>query len=278
MNYIECKVNITTTEQSDLITSILGEIGFESFIEENNFLHAYIPSTFSLQDQEFVSTIKSIFDEYKLDNSFELKIIEQQNWNSTWESNFEPIVLENKCIVRAPFHKPQNDILEIVIEPKMSFGTGHHQTTYLMLEALFDVNLDGKTILDMGCGTAILAILAEKLNASKIIAIDIEEWAYENAIENVSLNSCKNIEVLMGGVEVIPKLTYDIVIANINKNVLLSDIKSYVNYMKKDSLLLLSGFFVTDSETLINECKKYDLELQSIRNKEEWCMLKLIKN
>ena len=155
----------------------------------------------------------------------------------------------------------------------MSFGTGHHQTTYLMLETIFEIEIANKLILDMGCGTAVLAILAEKLDAKKIVAIDIEEWAYENAIENVSLNNCNKIIVLKGGAEQIGKQKFEIVIANINKNVLMNDVEIYSNALEQKGKLLLSGFFTTDAESLIFKAKSHNLKHIKTKNKQEWAML-----
>jgi ribosomal protein L11 methyltransferase len=277
MNYLECKVNIQNPEQSDLITTIFGELGFESFIDEENYLLGYCPQNIALNEKEFIVNIKKALLDYHLDNEFKLSIIEQQNWNATWEKSFEPILVDSKCVIRAPFHSPVNEILNIVIEPKMSFGTGHHQTTFLMLQSMFEIEIENKTVLDMGCGTAVLAILAEKIGAQKVVAIDIEEWAFENALENLALNKCNKILVLKGGAEKIGHEKFDIVIANINKNVLLNDIQFYASSMQKSALLLLSGFFVTDSQSIIDKCKEYSLNYKTLKNKEEWCMLMLEK-
>jgi len=277
MNYIECKFEIQNSEQSEIIMAIMGEIGFESFTEEENFLLGYYPQTSNLSENEFLQLIKSTLLEYGLESKIELKLIEQQNWNATWEKSFEPILVDSKCVIRAPFHSPVNEILNIVIEPKMSFGTGHHQTTFLMLQSMFEIEIENKTVLDMGCGTAVLAILAEKIGAQKVVAIDIEEWAFENALENLALNKCNKILVLKGGAEKIGHEDFDIVIANINKNVLLNDIQFYASSMQKGALLLLSGFFVTDSQSIIDKCKEYSLNYKTLKNKEEWCMLMLEK-
>ncbi len=277
MNYLECKVNIQNPEQSDLITTIFGELGFESFIDEENYLLGYCPQNIALNEKEFIVNIKKALLDYHLDNEFKLSIIEQQNWNATWEKSFEPILIDNKCIIRAPFHEPLSNILNIIIEPKMSFGTGHHQTTYLMMQKMFEISIENKHVLDMGCGTAVLAILAEKIGANKVVAIDIEEWAFENAIENLTLNECKKIAVFKGGSEKINSEKFDIVIANINKNVLMNDVKNYASAMNNGSILLLSGFFITDSVSLIDKCKEYQLIYKSSSYKDEWCMLEFEK-
>jgi len=273
MNYLEFQITTNDAIESDIITAVLGDIGFESFTENENHLLAYIQEPESKNIEDLYLEVKTTLDNVNITNEISFKIIAQQNWNATWEQSFEPILVADKCIIRAPFHSEQNEVLNIVIEPKMSFGTGHHQTTYLMLETIFEIEIANKLILDMGCGTAVLAILAEKLYAKKIVAIDIEEWAYENAIENVALNNCNIIEVLKGGAEQIGNQKFEIIIANINKNVLMNDIEIYSNALEQKGKLLLSGFFTTDAESLINKAKSHNLKHIKTKSKQEWAML-----
>ena len=278
MNYLEYKIKVGSSTESDIVTAILGDLGFESFIDENGFLLAYIQQDISANDETFFNEVIRNLNLLEFETQASYKIIEQQNWNETWEKSFEPILLENKCLIRAPFHSENNSILNIVIEPKMSFGTGHHQTTFLMLQTLFDIDLKNKKVLDMGCGTAVLAILAEKLGASIITAIDIEEWAFENSLENIKLNNCNQIKVLLGGSEKIGDSKFDVVIANINKNVLLKDMLSFANALNINGTLLLSGFFETDASDLIKAASPLQLYHIETKTKDEWAMIMFQKN
>jgi len=273
MNYLEFNIETKTEDETDIITALLGELGFESFMNENNFLKAYIAETESINLVTIVEELTILLNDYGFTQTFEVKVIEKQNWNETWEKNFEPIFIDDKCVVRAPFHNLIPNVLNIVIEPKMSFGTGHHQTTFLMLQNLFNFDLNNKSILDMGCGTALLAIAAEKLNAKNIIAIDIEDWAYENALENATLNNCTKINVLLGDANQIGESKFEIILANINKNILMNDLKTYADALTLDGKIFLSGFFTTDAQSLIEKGNTVNLKHTLTKNKEEWCML-----
>src|SRR5690606_20374736 len=193
--------------------------------------------------------------------SFSFDKIEKQNWNEEWEKNYEPIIVDDKCLIRASFHNLDKKYpYEIIITPKMSFGTGHHQTTYLMIKSQLDIDHEGKRVLDAGCGTAILSIMASKRGAKEVEAFDIDEWSITNGNENCEVNSCTNIRLQQGTItEVEIHGEFDVVLANINKNVLLDEIKIYQQYLNKDGLLLLSGFFTTDIDDLKTEPSKYNL-------------------
>lgn len=205
-----------------------------------------------------------------------VKEIADQNWNAEWEKNFEPILVDDKCAVRAPFHNPVTGFaMEIVIEPKMSFGTGHHATTWLMMRALFDLDLKGKKLLDMGSGTGVLAILAEKLGAASCDAIDIDEWAYENALENMQRNGCRRVHCALGGADLLGEKKYDVILANINRNILTRDAAHYLNVLNNGGLILLSGFYTHDVPLVQDAFPGTTGVRQDSR--DEWAMLMLRK-
>lgn len=205
------------------------------------------------------------------------KEIEQVNWNSEWEKNFKPIQVEDKVSIRAPFH-PKTDLpYEIVIEPKMSFGTGHHETTYAMLQQLLNLELVNKSVLDMGCGTGILAIFAEMKGAKPIDAIDIDAWCYENSLENIKRNNCSNISVYKGDASLLANKKYDVIIANINRNILLNDIGTYSQSLNEKGILLLSGFYKEDIQTIDEEALKYSLKKEIVLEKNKWVSIKYLK-
>ena len=275
MDYVEYKIELNPIEPANgILMYELGETGFESFTEEDFGLMAYVQENLFNENQvnEIFEHAKTYTDEIKYSKS----IIKQQNWNEVWESNFKPIKIESKCLVRAPFHDVQGNFdYEIIISPKMSFGTGHHQTTYLMLSELFEMDLVDKSVLDMGSGTGILAILASKLGVKNVDAVDIEEWAFENATENAKLNQVENLAAILGDATSLndKKDYYDIVLANINRNILIQDIPIYVKTMKSNSELLLSGFYDSDASILIGAVSKYGFKLKAQKEKEKWCML-----
>lgn len=275
MDYIELKIEITPTDLGrDIIIAELAEIGFESFVEFDNGVDAYIQEPI-FDENELKKLFSFNHNEFKV--SYLVKKIADQNWNEVWEQNFEPINVDDVCYVLAPFHeKKTNFKYDIVIEPKMSFGTGHHETTHLMIQELIKMDLKNKTVLDMGCGTGVLAILAEILGANTVLAVDIDDWAYQNTIENVLRNNCKTIHTVKGGAECIENHTFDVIIANINRNILLQDIKNYTNSLNTKGHLLLSGFFSSDMEVLLEETTKYNLKLTAINHKNDWTLLHLI--
>lgn len=262
---------------SDILVAMLAEANFESFLFEESQLLAYAQVAYYPHKLLLEETLNVIMSDLPFTISFSIRKIEQQNWNETWEKQFEPIIVENKCIIRAPFHTPSKDLLNVIIEPKMSFGTGHHQTTYMMLNQLFIQDIANKSILDMGCGTAVLAIVCEKLNAASVVAIDIEDWAFENSLENCVLNNCSNVEVRLGGVEKILSNTFNLILANINKNILKLDMHRYVNSLEKHGKLLISGFFSTDVDELVELAESLKLTLESVITKDEWALVVLIK-
>ena len=266
--YIAYDFNVSPKDPAtEMLITPLGHIGFESFVENENGVVAYI------QKKEWN---KNILEEIQILNSNEFEItysfkeIEQVNWNEAWEKNFHPIEVDQKCVVRAPFHPQANVDYEIVIEPKMSFGTGHHETTYMMLQHILETDFSNKTVLDMGCGTAVLAILAEFRGASKIDAIDIDSWCYKNSLENIERNNCKNIKTFLGDVSLLENKKYQIIIANINRNILIKDMESYYSSLENGGRLFLSGFYNEDLNLINVTCTKLNLMFVDKKERNNW--------
>jgi len=278
MNYVGCFFKISSGSLEiqtaiDILVAELGAAGFESFTENPDGVIAYIQKAdwnASLLDDV------QILQSEEVNFSYDVKEIEQVNWNLEWEKNFEPIVVDNEVSIRAPFHKNPGLTYDIVIEPKMSFGTGHHETTHLMVQHLRGLDLQGKQVLDMGCGTGILAIFAEMRGASSIDAIDIDNWCYENSIENVARNQCKSISVYEGDSSLLKPKTYDLIIANINRNILLADMEIYAGSLKEQGILLLSGFYTEDIEKINASAENNGLQLDKKLERNNWVGLKYV--
>ena len=257
----------------EILTAELGFAGFESFVETETGVTAYIQKEDWNPDiLDDIQVLKS--EEFAINYTF--NEIEQTNWNAEWESNFNPIVVDGVCAVRAPFHDIPNTEYDIIIEPKMSFGTGHHETTHMMIQHILKNDFQGKHVLDMGCGTGVLAILAEKRGAIAIDAIDIDNWCYINSLENVGRNNCQNISVYEGDASLLKGKKYDVIIANINRNILLADMNTYINCLTDKGTLLLSGFYQSDIPSIENECVKYGLKLDETIEKNNWVSLKFL--
>ena len=273
--YIEYLFTIAPLQPaSEILIAQLGELNFESFTETDTGIKAYIQK----QDLE-----EPLIDELQILNSSEFEIsyivteIPPVNWNSEWEKNFNPIEVNGECALRAPFHPPFNMKYEIVIEPKMSFGTGHHETTFMMLQFILENDFSNKEVMDMGCGTAVLAILAEMKGAAKIDAVDIDEWCYENSVENVERNHCKDISVYQGDASFFDGKTYDVIIANINRNILLQDMETYSNGLNENGTLYLSGFYKEDLELITDTCNKLGLTFVENKERNNWIAAKFKK-
>ena len=274
--YIEYNFSVSPKEPAtEILIAELGNVGFESFVETENGVTAYI------QEQDWNATIlEDIFilnsDEFTIE--YQKNEVEQTNWNAEWEKNFQPIQVDDLVSVRAPFHENPNLKYDIVIEPKMSFGTGHHETTHMMIQHLLQLDLEDKKVLDMGCGTGILAIFAEMKGAKPIDAIDIDNWCYENSLENVERNNCKDISVFEGDSSLLINKKYDVIIANINRNILLMDMNIYTKCLNEKGILLLSGFYQEDIPTIDTEVSKFDLKLETIIERNNWVALKYNKD
>ena len=273
-NYIEYDFNVTPLRPgTEILIAELGNAGFESFDETEVGVKAYI------QKGDWT---KNILDDIQILDSDEFSIeytsqeIEQVNWNSEWEKNFESIEVDEKCEVRAPFHPKANVPYEIIIEPKMSFGTGHHETTFMMLQHILENDFGGKSVLDMGCGTAVLAILAEMRGASKIDAIDIDPWCFENSEENINRNNCKRISVHLGESSLLSGKKYDTIIANINRNILLNDMKAYRDCLHEGGELYVSGFYTEDLTIITNCCNKLGFTFVDNKERNNWVAAKFV--
>lgn len=273
--YIGYYFTVTPLELgTEILLAQLGETAFESFVETETGLEAYVQK--ELWNDAILNDV-AILNNTEFKITFEYKEIEQVNWNEAWETHFEPIDVDETCHVRAPFHPKTAAQYDILIEPKMSFGTGHHETTHMMIQHLLATDVAGKKTLDMGCGTAILAILAEMKGAKPIDAIDIDNWCYLNSIENAERNNCTNISVYEGDAALLKNKKYDIIIANINRNILLNDMQTYANCLEKDGILFLSGFYTEDIAVIDTCCEAHNLKLENQLERNNWVALKYIK-
>jgi ribosomal protein L11 methyltransferase len=276
MDYLELDVKVNPRQPgSDLLITELAELGFESFVETPDGFLAYIPGKdFS---ESLLSPMQQLTEELgKV--SWSQKVIPAQNWNAEWESSYQPIRIADKLIIRAPFHEPVKDVeIDLEIQPQQSFGTGHHPTTRLMAEKLLTMPLDGRYVLDMGCGTGVLAILAAKRGAAEVLGIDIETNAVMNAIENVQRNHITNVVIEEGVDDRIGNRKFDVVLANINKNVLVVALPNYEKALKPGGELLMSGFFTTDVAALKEAAEKIGLKFNSTQNDGEWALVHFVK-
>ncbi|MBX2897489.1 MAG: 50S ribosomal protein L11 methyltransferase [Cyclobacteriaceae bacterium] len=265
-----------TPEFSEILMAEVGEAGFDTFMETETGFEAYVEG--DAFDKQVLEEIKEKYASVT-PLVFQYDEIEKQNWNEAWEKNVEPIIVDDKCLVRAAFHKIEKTYpYEIIITPKMSFGTGHHQTTHLMLSAQMKMDHRGKRVMDAGCGTAILSIMANKLGATEVEAFDIDEWSVENGNENTANNNCSNIRIQLGKInEVNLTGTFDIILANINKNILLAEMHQYAAFLKSGGELLLSGFYEQDIPDLKLEAAKYALKAVRQQTRETWACLLLQK-
>ncbi|HEX8548565.1 MAG TPA: 50S ribosomal protein L11 methyltransferase [Cytophagaceae bacterium] len=271
MPFIEVKINLPA-ELSDIFVAELVEVGYDSFLEVDNGLDAYI------EEGDFnEQALQDVIRKYSGEVTYTFSPLENKNWNEEWEKNFEPVIIDDKCVIRATFHKiPTTYEYEVVINPKMSFGTGHHETTSMMASWQLKMDFVGKRVMDAGSGTGILAILAEKRGAREVIANDIEEWAYNNCVENIALNNCSKITCLSGEIGSLGiKTPFDIILANINKNVLLSEMSQYGQHINSKGLLLLSGFYSDDVQDICDEAAKFGFSKMEVMTKNNWASVLL---
>lgn len=278
MDYIEVVLALSPNEEylQDVLSAELGSIGFESFVPTEKGLMAYCAS--DLFDEEAMNDLIRNFP-LEVEISYETNFVKAKNWNEEWEKHyFEPILIGDDCVVHSSFHKdvPQKKY-NIQIDPRMSFGTGHHETTSLMVELMLKMDLQGKSLLDMGCGTAVLAILAKMKGANLVLGVDIDEWAYSNSIDNVKLNSCNEIEIKQGGAELLTGLHFDVIFANINRNILLNDMQAYVDCLAAGGELYMSGFYKEDIPVIEAKANELGLKLESFIEKNNWVAVKTVK-
>jgi ribosomal protein L11 methyltransferase len=264
--YREIHIPVKEEEQRGLLMALLEAEGFESFAESDEELIAYI-----VNDSFDPAKVMTILGKLNVDSGFTDVIQEEKNWNEEWEKNYPPVLIAGKCLIRAPFHPENKEVTyEIVIEPKMSFGTAHHETTAMMIEWLLEMDVKGKDLLDMGCGTGVLAILANKMGALRVMAVDNDEWAYRNALDNVALNRAADCEVLPGDSTVINDRRFDIILANINRNILMEDMPAYISSLKEDGILVISGFYEQDVPVLASIAAAGGMKLSGSMTKAGW--------
>ena len=279
--YIEVSVKITpySEENAEIVTAEISELPFESFSSENPFLKCYVQK--ELYDAQALKVVLSGLEGMGFDIEWSSTLMPVVNWNAEWESQFSPIVVDEKCTIKASFHKDlKKTRFNIIIDPKMAFGTGHHQTTFMMCRALLEneKSVRGKVVMDMGCGTAVLAILAAKMKASRVYGIDIDAVAAISAYDNARLNRVgKVVETWCGDASLLQRNSYDVLLANINRNILLQDMHTYAACLRRDGLLFVSGFYVEDMPMLIGAATAAGLEYVSHDSIDNWCCIKFHK-
>ena len=280
MNYIEYNIHVTGPEEGEIVIAELSDMGFESFSDylPDGFMpgagsiKCYIPANVEADSSNHTRIQNYLYNE---GYPYEREEIQQQNWNAEWESQFEPISIQGgTCYIRAPFHPAHSAPYEIVIMPKMSFGTGHHATTYLMAEQMLALDFNGASVLDMGSGTGILSILAAMRGAVVVDAVDIDEWAYENCLENIQTNNVQTVVCpILGDVSAIHGKVYDIILANINRNILLNDMAQYTESLRKGGLLLVSGILDLDVDTLVGHARKLGFIPTATNTRDGWAQI-----
>lgn len=276
MDYLEFAFRVVPAEPGlEIAQAALSTLPFDTFTIEDEVLRAYIPEElFSRQDFEalFLWQLEDLEIQYTTTR------IAPRNWNEEWEKNFTPIDVDGRAMIRAPFHPAPESGLDLIIEPRMSFGTGHHQTTYMMICHVLEMDCTAKKVCDMGCGTGVLAIAAAKTGAQDVLAADIDSWAYENAQDNVAANGCRQIRVVQGGAEALGDETFDIFLANINRNILLKYMPDYARAVRDGGRLVMSGFYTPDNEAIRTEAEKYGFSLEKALEKDRWSALRFVKD
>lgn len=272
--YLEFNFKIKPLQPwNEILMAELIEIGFDSFTEEYDGILGYIQK--DLFKEEELKDIYLLQNE-EIEISYTYEEMPNINWNEEWEKNFSPINVEDKVLIRAEFHDSDPNMHEIVIQPKMSFGTGHHPTTHLMIQQMLDMDLENKKVLDMGCGTSVLAIFAKQKGAGRTVAVDIDEWSVENSKENAARNNVE-LDIELGTADNLGKEKFEIILANINRNILISDIPTYVSVLEDGGKLLLSGLCFFDVDDILEVCTDQNLKLEKKIQREEWVSLLLCK-
>lgn len=278
MNYSVFYFSFSNSENfiADLLAAQLGEIGFESFVPVRDGLEAYV-QTKKMKGKEIDKLISGF--EYDKNMTYTVRNVEDENWNEEWEKYyFKPIVIDDRCVIHSSFHRDYPMVkYDLIIDPKMAFGTGHHETTSLMVSEILDMDIAGKKVLDMGCGTSVLAILASMRGAEEVTAIDIDDWCVENSTENIRLNNVSNIKVLLGDASLLPGRSFDIILANINRNILQADMHIYADCLTKGGVLYMSGFYTEDIPALVTEAKRNGLEVNYSKEKNNWATVRAVK-
>lgn len=269
MDFIEVNISIhpDTETNREILISALDELGFDSWWEEADIFRAYI-SHDSYKEESLQNLKAQLAPEIEF--SFKADTLPDKNWNEVWESNFEPVIINEYCAVRAPFHPPMPDYkYELIIEPQMSFGTAHHETTAMILNMMTDMDMQDSQVLDMGSGTGVLAVMARLKGASKIDAVDNDEWAFNNTKENIARNN-QDVEVLLGDVDIVQDRKYDIILANINRNILLRHIPFYAKMLNNGGRIIFSGFYTEDLESIKEKAEAYKLHLINYDSRRNW--------
>ncbi len=277
MNYYQLNIPVKgNQDETDMLIALLAEVGFESFEEAENQLIAYIP------EKDYQPNLLEKIDYCRqpdVVDKITQTFIPDQNWNEVWESNYPLVTISDRCVVRAPFHQPVEGVeFDIVVKPKMAFGTAHHETTAQMLEMMLDQDLSGKMVLDMGCGTGVLAILCSMKGATEVLAIDNDEWSYNNTVENAEINGITNIMAVLGDADNLqPPMAFDVILANINKNILMRDMPVYADVLKAGGHIFFSGFYTEDLPDMVTNATKSHLTLVESRAKNNWVVAHFIK-
>ncbi|NJM16346.1 MAG: 50S ribosomal protein L11 methyltransferase [Bacteroidales bacterium] len=270
MYYLELSITFQqeNPDQSEILMAELADVGFDSFVEGELVLKAYILR--EAFEKEKLGMIEARY-QHLFPFSYDVSPVEQKNWNQVWESGFHPVLIKNKCLIYAPFHTNLPDVAyKVLIEPKMSFGTGHHATTTLMVEYLLELNMEGETILDMGCGTGVLGILASMRGAKGVTAVDIDDWCIDNTLENAQRNNIANLTALKGDIDDLAHKKFNHIVANINRNVLLAHMPHYANMLNAKGTLLLSGFYTSDINAIVEQAVKHGLKKISEKEHSNW--------
>ena len=272
-DYLVAEFPDLNAAQKELLSALLPAFGFEGIEETETALKAYIPGK-----QWDAAALKEFLEQYNLHLPFSTQTLPDKNWNEAWEKSYEPVVVAEQVLIKTSFHPAQKNYpFEILIDPQMSFGTGHHETTQLMLEMMLAEDFENKSVLDFGSGTGVLSILAHKMNAKSIVAIDMDEWAYRNIMENLEKNHAQNIQPLLGGAEALPAAQFQIILANVNKNILLGNMKILASRLINHGTILFSGLLLHDETDMAQSAGKNGLILLDKKTKNEWLCLKFSK-